>query len=522
MTKGIINAKVNTFLCSGKTYTKEEASSLFDIIFKERLDSLSTKIKNSIKANNIFDLIFSSYTSFASGSLPNKASIMGSTIDKQIDGWQVCGFYKSNELVHVNYDLPSVWPKFKTIDASKFALFYYRCCLNLVAAIEHIAKFKGKLLQKLTNELAHNFKVGPRNGNSFQSTNIDLKDLVMIDLPPAFTQRYQEEEKTNTLQSLINSFADFLQPKKDDASQQSQRLYAQDEFAAVVVQFIQFRSTINADWELIFNKVKYTKRVAELADDFLKNKNNFDHELVQSFVPQIDSVFDDYNSDLKVLGLSLSQEAMSLAHKIAFVKMFELFSEKRKKEAYVVEDLWVAKRPELLEFFVSQLAPDQSKDVENAKQFVRKLVETIDKTLSEQQKTLITTRLKEREDDFSRLKLQASRDASLTSMSKEDLLRFVLSPTEFIFRDFTSIWNDFRSSLRQEFNIIKFEQIKLLDELANLFRQLNEIMASMQTKRETFKAQELFRTSKLLPESEKDINKNVYLKVRHETFNTKL
>ena len=436
---------------------------------------------------------------------------------KQIDGWQSCGFYKSNELFNVTYDLPKVWTKFKTIDRTDFALFYYQCCENLSAALEHIDKFKGGTGQKLTNELAQKFKIGPKNGACFFNTDVDLKDLIMTDQPPSF-QHYQDKDKTSILQDSVNNLAKFFEFK----NKQSQRLYTQEEFAAIIIRFIQLRSTVDSEWDLIFNQNKFVKRISELVDDFLKNKNHFDHELVQTFVTKIDSVFDDYNSDLKVLGLSLSQEPKSLAHKIAFLKMFELFSKKREKEAYVVKDLWVAKRPELLQFFVSQLAPDQAKDKENAKQFVRKLVETIDKTLSEQQKTLITTRLKEREDDFSRLKLQASREASLTSMSKEDLLRFVLYPTEFIFSDFTCIWNDFKSSLRQEFNIIKFEQIKLLDELANLFRQLNEIMASMQTKRETFKAQELFRTSKLLPESEKDINKNVYLKVRHETFNTKL
>ena len=507
---GIITAKINSLLLSGNTFTKEEASSQFDIIFDDRLTSLQSKINDSIKTNTIFDLMFSSYNSFSNAILPTKSTVMEFNTNKKTHVWQSCGFYKSIELIHLNLDLPSAWLKFKTIDGSEFALFYYQCCLNLKDALKHIAKLKGKMVHQFTNELGHNFKVGPRSGQSFQSTNVNLKDLMMIELPPLF-QCYQEKDKADRLQALMNDFQ-----SKDN---QLLRIYKQEEYASIIVQFVQLCSTIKSDWDLIFNKTKYISRVTALVDDFLKNKNNFDHELIQTFIPKLQNVFDDYNNDLRVIGLSLSQETTSLAHKIAFCKMFELFSAKIKKEAYSVQELWMDKRPELLQFFVSQLAPDKAKDEKNAKEFMRKLLESIYQTLSKRLQTLITTRLNEKEDYFSRLHLQANRDATLTSLSAEDLLKFVIHPTEFMLNDFTVIWNDFKNSLILEFDNIKFEYSKMLDELKNSFKKLNTIMAPLKTKPETFNAQALFKTTQLLPESQNDINKNVHLKVRsHETF----
>ena len=424
--------------------------------------------------------------------------------------WQTCGFYKSNVLIDVNYDLPNVWQEFKTIDVSDFGLFYYQCCLNLSAAIEQIANFKGGSGNKLTNELARNFKVGPKNGNFFFTTDVDLSDLIMIDLPTRF-QRNSEEENSNFQQLLFNSLRKFINSTTQGQNNKSRRLYAQEDFAAIIIQFIQFRSTDNSKWDLILNQQTFIDRICKIVDEFLKGKNSFDYELIQTLISKIDNALDDYNNDLKLLGLSLAQEATSIAHKIAFQKTYDLFTSNRKSEAYVVHDLWLAKRDELLTFFVSQLAPDQAKDEENAKQFIRTFVKLIENTLKEHQQTIIQTKLGEIEDDLSRLQFQNKRDATLTSLNSKALRQYVLDPSTFIFNDFKVIWSDFKSSLSQEFSSIKSEQLKLFDELKNLFTRLNDIMDSLKTKRETFKAQELFRTT--ISDSEKDIIKNVYFKV---------
>ena len=171
----------------------------------------------------------------------------------------------------------------------------------------------------------------------------------MIDHPPRF-QHYQE-------QAILQSTLIRLQFYSFSKNKKSRHIYAQEDFAAIIIQFIQSRSAVDSEWELIFSQVKFVERISKLVDDFLTGKTNFDHELIQSLTLKIDSVLDDYTNDFKVLGLGLSQEATSLAHKIGFGKMFDRLIAKQKSEAYSVRDLWEAKRSELLELFMSQLAP---------------------------------------------------------------------------------------------------------------------------------------------------------------------
>ena len=424
----------------------------------------------------------------------------------EIGSWQSCGFSKSNVLI-INYDLPSVWSEFKTIDTSDFASFYFQCCLNLSAALGYITTFKGGSSQKLTNELEQSFKVAPKSGVCFRTSNVELNDLIMTDHPPKF-QRYPEQDKATILQSATNGLQYLLKKKQKTNSKNTQ-----EKFAAIIIQYIQWRSRSTNEWDLIFSQQKFAERITRRVVEFLRGRNHFDNELIQTLVLQIDNVLEGYTNDFKMFGLSLTQEATSIAHKIAFRITLDVFTARRKSKTYLVNDLWLAKRDGLLEFFVSHLGPDQTKDEENAKQFLRKFAESIDRTLSEQLQTLITTKLNESEGEFSRLRLQKKRDAIMISSTSEDLLQYVLDPNTFIYNDFKIVWKNFKSLLREEFRTIQKEQMNLFDELKIIFAKLNESITSLKVARETFKADELFRTTQLLSESEKNINKNLYLKV---------
>ena len=214
-----------------------------------------------------------------------------------------------------------------------------------------------------------------------------------------------------------------------------------------------------------------------------------------------------------MFGLGLSQEAMTFSHRIAFRKLLDFVTAKLKKEAYVAHGLWVAKRDELLQFFVSQLVSKPLNDEENAKQFIRKFADSIEKTLSEQTRTFIKTKLNERESEFRRLHFQEKREASMESMSCEDLLEYIIDPTKFIMKDFLVIWADFENSIRQQLITNKSEHLKLFAELKIILTRMNDKMASLKSGPETFNAQKLFQTVKLLPDSEEQINKSVFLKV---------
>ena len=513
-----MNANINTLLSLGKTYSKEEAHIQFDIIYKQRLDEIVKKIDDLIKTNSVFDLIFCTYAAYAKQKLPNKAAMM-KFVNEEIAAASLtsCGFYKSNIMMHINYDLPNVWGEFKTIDMAEFASFYGQCCLNLYECVKHIDSYQGRSGQQLTNELAQCFQVGPRNSVFFANSNIDLEDLAMTSLPPNFLC-CPEEDNHNLLERVENGLRDLIAIQRKKASRHA---YKQDDFAAVIIQYILYRSTQNGtEWELIFSREKFVKRICDVVDDFLAGKNSFDHELVQKLILKIESVLNDYNSDFKMLGLSLDQQATSLAHKIAFRKLFETFTAKRKREAYAVHVLWEKKRDELLEFFVSQLSPDQTKDEENAKMFIRKIAETLEETLDDELQSLFQNESSKRQGELGFLQLQANRETTLISLSSQELLSFVLDPNKIIKQDFTILWHDFTNSIIKHYETTRLEELKMLDELKKLLNKLNQTMALMKKAPESFKAQELFQVSLASQladspvESEEQIGKNVYFKVR--------
>ena len=430
--------------------------------------------------------------------------MMDSLDKKTVSTWQSCGFYKSNEQVHVNYEFLNVWPKFTTIDNSDFEFFSCQSCLNLLNALKHIIKSKVLNLQKLSNELAQNFKIGLKSGFSVNTPEVDLNGIEMIDEPPIINN--QERDKLNFLERASNRLRELFKLQTKSNSKHS---YKQEEFAAVIIKFIQWRSTINSEWKLIFNQVKFVEKISELVENVFYGKNSFDHELIQTLILKIDGVFAEYNNDFKVLGLSLSQEAMSFAHKIAFRKIFEIFTDKKKKEAYNVKELWEAKHDEFRQFSLSQLAPEENKDEINAKRFIRKFVESIDHTINQQKQTLIKTKEEEIESEFTHLKFQEKRDASLETMTDEDLLNYVLEPTKLIQNDFERQLDDLKSSLNREFYSKTSEQLNLFDELQTILKRLDDNLVRLENAPETFKAQELFRTTQL----ETQIENNVYLKV---------
>ena len=263
--------------------------------------------------------------------------------------WQSCGFYKSNESIEINYELPNVWPRFRTIEKSDFAMFYYRCCLNLVAANEHIEQFKGGSGHKLTNELAHTFRLGPRKGVCFETTNVNLNYLVMLAEPKTF-QNIAAQDKSEFVQYAINNLRTFFQKNKES----KRVVYSEKDFAAIIIEYIMSNSTLRYQFYLILDQQEFVKRITLLVDDFLKGKESLDYELIRTLIEKIESVLDEYNNDFKLLGLGLSHEAKSLAHKIAFFKSFDFFTEKLKSRAYVARDLWVSKRDELRQLFVSK------------------------------------------------------------------------------------------------------------------------------------------------------------------------
>ena len=66
-----------------------------------------------------------------------------------------------------------------------------------------------------------------------------------------------------------------------------------------------------------------------------------------------------------------------------------------------------------------------------------------------------------------------------------------------------------QSSLNREFYSKTSEQLNLFDELQTILKRLDDNLVRLENAPETFKAQELFRTTQL----ETQIENNVYLKV---------
>ena len=172
--------------------------------------------------------------------------------------------------------------------------------------------------------------------------------------------------------------------------------------------------------------------------------------------------------------------------------------------------LWKKKKDSLCKFFISQLAPDQNKDQDNSKQYLRLFTETLELTLTTKCKTLIEEKLKEKEEIFSRLKLQESHDLSITGLTKDELLKFVLKPTESLVDAFETLWTDFEASMNNIVRIKFNESLDIFDRLKESLSRLNDSISNLKTSSESFNANEIFQLKQ--ERLDVDINNIIHLK----------
>ena len=124
---------------------------------------------------------------------------------------------------------------------------------------------------------------------------------------------------------------------------------------------------------------------------------------------------------------------------------------------------------------------------------MRLIVEKIEEKLDKECKGLVEQSLKNEEIKFSRLKMQESRDLTLTTLTIEQLLSFVLDPTKFLVDDFALLWNDFETSINQTLKRKRAKMTKIFESLKECLTKLNDSISQLKKSSETFKVQEIFQ-----------------------------
>jgi hypothetical protein len=487
--EGIINERIKYLLKSGKIYSKKEAEQEFNILFEERSLEIRKNINETIeRSDDYVNLIYSIYSAFEKQNIPSKTKIESLMISKKI-------YFKnpvitSNILLKNALNLKEALNEFKVIDRKNFEKFYDECTLNLLNAIEFIDNIHYYDEYQFHKDLKINFNVKLKPG-SYVIKKISLYDLEIDGMHFPIVKTTSESAWNEVKRKIINT-VNYLRNKS------KKNMYSDEEFSFVIKKFIKDKIIINSEQlNLIFDENRYNEKISEIIKSIkIDSEEEIDHECIQSIILKLDKMFEEYNKDYQFFDLSLSREAKSIAHLSVFKHLVTIYSIKTIEKSENELEIWQKKKESMSKFFVSQLSPDQNKDLENSRQCLRLFSEILEKNFIENSKQKIESKLQEKEDQFTRLKMQANRDSTLNSLNKSDLLSFVLKPTEFLLKDFQTIWIDFENSLNSDITKEFNKTLKQFDNLNDCFQKLHESISKLKKTSETFKVQDLFLISK--------------------------
>ncbi|RNA20096.1 von Willebrand factor type A domain containing [Brachionus plicatilis] len=506
--EGIINERVNFLLRSGKNYNEEDAKNEFERLFAQMLEEIEKNVNESIKnKDSYFNLIYTIYSSLCR--IPSKIEIHEQLHIRTPD--LKSPLMPTNNRFVTNINLKQVIKEFKVINKEKFELLYEGCCVNILEAIDFINNNKQK---KTTNELLLHLK----NEYSLTFTNytscdpnipirlIDLKMIRMIQI-----DNYAPEEETKLKSSKIlkspiilykagkQKLIDLLDKLKIKKKKKlveiwnnSSKNYSENEFSLIIRNYLSSKVISNNEWYLLFDESEFLKKIIEISNK-ISFKNEPDYELVQSISLELEKLFEEYNNDLNFFDLALSNEPKRCAHIIIFKKMFVLYSNINIDKAINETNVWKQKKDSLCKYFVSQLAPDQFKDQENAKQYLRLFSEITEKELVNKCNSLIITEIERIGKNFTRLKMLEKHDSTLISLSRDKLLSYVLDPTNFLLNDFQILWDDFEENINKEILLIQSKLSKYFDLLKVCMQTIYNHLLENRNSFDSFRANVIFR-----------------------------
>jgi hypothetical protein len=525
--EGILKDRIHHLLRSGAVYDKDQAGLEFNKLFDERSSDISKNINETLGKGEIyFNSIYSLYAAIVKEYLPSRETMFKNAVNQSEIGIED-PLIPTNSLYNGILDLKKASNNFKIVDRECFDGFYNSCKLNLLDAVDYFQKYKNLEINKRIRELETSFKIN-LNNKSPSSEEISLTDMKMIDFPSSFNE-IQNEFKTS--RSFPQKLKERCQNVKAKASHMlvylrgksnAKTLYLEEEFSSVIKDFIYNYGVSNkAVWSIAFDELKYKEKIHEILEEININKEEeIDYELIQNLIFKAENVFEQYNNDLSVFDLSLSRNSKSFAHNEIFKRLLNTYANKRLENAENELDVWNNKKENLCKFFVSQLAPDHEKDKENAKHFLELFSEELKNILSMNCIYFVEEKLKDNEENFSRLKILEQRDQTLNSLSPQQLLSYVLKPTEFLADYFKTIWKDLENSINNELKKKHSEFLKYFDTLKEILAKLHELISKKRATVESFNVNEIFQIKHsdslssyaLKRENSIEINKIVHMK----------
>ena len=364
-----------------------------------------------------------------------------------------------------------------------------------------------KSIDRFNNDLSSfNLRLS-RARSSYKLNDINIGDLVMTDVPPQFSNVQKDKTLTQELKNYwkdiktkVNNLLSYMKNKSSHV-----REYLDEEFSMVVKKFLWDSAiTRRSWWSLIFDEALYREKIAQAAVSIrVDSDEEIDYEFVQKLILNLEKIFQDYNTEFQIFDIALSIESKSFAHVYVLKKLVEIYGTKLIEKAENEHHVWESRKSSLCQFFISQLSPDQNKDKENARQCLRLFSEKLQRDLTVTGKTFVKQRLKAHENQFNRLKMQESRDSTLTSLSTDQLYSFVLNPTDFLVNDFNVIWKDFEMSLNKELKKKRENILSNFENLKESFSKLYETLVNFKESSETFQVQNLFQiTQNFIPAEE--------------------
>ncbi|CAF3393231.1 unnamed protein product [Rotaria sp. Silwood2] len=487
---------IGDIIKSGKTMTKEKAKQVFESMWQRKVESIENNFKPEERLRQAIKFVYGNYNIFEKESLPSYEFVLS----------QLQFINDLSKEQNLNDVITGVQVYFvaqlSKLSASALELSRNKSDTNVVYTLATLHNFK-HLRKDILNDLYTAGTTMEQEASRIQAMDLDEPEE-------------QSHKKGTTKSSNTNifkrawkigaAFLGFSQSSKTTNKSPTTNNAAplRFDFIKAVHDAIMTEMTNNPNAKSnILNIPEFLQKIVKETITIVhgndQDRRLIEIDLVQKIVGLINTHINESNLELVVFSLLLSKQAKSLIHIFILIILTIIYYDEQKTHFHHQLSILNEQQSSLLTYFIGMVVPDADCDIEGAKLFANKVLNTIQSSLMRDGQKIIA-RMIQAQGNLNRKHIQTICDGKLHAAASEGdeslavasnkgdylsttsgkdswLFRYIVAPTDIIVKEFRELWkaaeetinqqlakekNQWRNNLIEFFNRIEF-MISLLE-----------------------------------------------------------